>query len=402
MEGHAHPVTDKSTAETDTGTLSVSLIRDDLFFRAQGAVGLVPRTGLGIGRRAVFYALVSWLPIALWVAIAGRAIAGAVDEPLLQHFGVTIRCLVAIPLLVLAEGMAHATLQRLLPQFVRAGLVADRAVFVKTLEGVARLRNRTLPWVVIAAFTLAWTILAPDTHQGHDVLWAADAARPSSLGFGGWWYLYVARPIYLTLVLAWLWRVVLTFVLFRRLAALPLSLVPTHPDRVGGLGFLESVPAAFALVILALSAVFSASWAHDVLYHGVNVTALKIPVAGFLVLVAVIFLAPLFVFSGPLRRAKRAALLQYGALVADHGRTVHRRWIEKKPVEDDTLISAPEIGPVADVQPIYEAVQHMRTLPIGKSTLLSVLVPALIPILVVLSLQVPIGQLLLKILKALS
>jgi hypothetical protein len=134
----------------------------------------------------------------------------------------------------------------------------------------------------------------------------------------------------------------------------------------------------------------------------VNVTALKIPVGGFLVLAAIVFLAPLVVFSGPLRRAKRAALLQYGALVADHGRTVHRRWIEKKPVEDDTLISAPEIGPVADVQPIYEAVQHMRTLPIGKSTLLSVLVPALIPILVVVSLQVPIGQLLLKILKALS
>jgi len=74
--------------------------------------------------------------------------------------------------------MAHATLQRLLPQFVRAGLVEDRAVFVHTLEGVARLRNRTLPWVVIAAVSLAWTILAPDTHQGHDVLWAGDAARP--------------------------------------------------------------------------------------------------------------------------------------------------------------------------------------------------------------------------------
>ena len=394
--------TNSSTAEVDTGALSVSLIRDDLFFRAQRAIGLVPRTGLGVGRRAIFYALVAWLPIALWVALAGRAITGGVDEPLLQHFGVNVRCLIAIPLLVLAEGMAHTTLQRLLPQFVRAGLVEDRAAFVETLSSVARLRNRTLPWVVIATGVLAWTVLAPDTHQGHDVLWAGDAARPGSFGFGGWWYLYVARPIYLTLALAWLWRVVLAFVLFRRLAALPLALVPTHPDRLGGLGFLESVPAGFALVILALSAVFSAGWAHDVLYHGLNLTSLKVPVVGFLVLVAVIFLAPLVVFGGPLRRAKRAALLQYGALVADHGRTVHRRWIEKKLVKDETLISAPEIGPVADAQAIYEAVHQMRTLPIGKSTLLAVLVPALIPIVIVVSLQVPIGQILLKILKALT
>jgi hypothetical protein len=386
----------------DAEALSVSLVRDDLFFRAQRAVGLVPRTGLGIARRAVVYALVTWIPIAVWVAVAGRALAGAVDEPLLQHFGVTVRCLVAIPLLVLAEGMAHATLRRLLPQFVHAGLVKDRNAFGAALEGVARLRDRTLPWIVIAAVTMAWTVLAPDTHQGHDVRWAADAAHPEALGFGGWWYLYVARPVYVTLALAWLWRIVLAFVLFQRLAALPLSLVPTHPDRLGGLGFIESTPAAFALVILAFSAVASAGWAHDVLYHGMNVTSLKVPVAVFLVLVAVMFLSPLVAFGGPLRRLKRTALLDYGALVAEHGRTVHRRWIEKKTVEDDALISAPEIGPVADAQAIYEAVRQMRTLPIGKPSLLAVLGPALIPILVVVSLQVPLGELLLKILKALS
>jgi hypothetical protein len=391
-----------SGAATDTAILSVSLVRDDLFFRLQRSIGLVPEAGTGVGRRAVVYALVAWLPIAVWVALAGRAVAGAVDEPLLQHFGVTVRCLIAIPLLVVAEAIAHATLLRLMPQFVRAGVVTDRSAFVDTLAGVARLRDRTLPWVVIAAVVLAWTVLAPDTHQGHDVLWAEGAPGPSGLGFGGWWYLYVARPIYLTLVLAWLWRVGLMLVLFRRVAALVQSLVPTHPDRVGGLGFLESMPAAFSLVILALSAVFAAGWAHDVLYHGVNVASLKVPVAGFLVLVALVFLAPLLMFGAPLRRAKRAALLEYGALVADHGRKVHRRWIEKNPVEDDALICAPEIGPVADAQAIYAAVRQMRALPMGKSTLLAVLVPALIPILVVVSLQVPIGELLLKVLKALS
>ncbi len=353
-------------------------------------------------RRALAYALVTWAPIAVWVTVAGHAVSGGVDEPLLQHFGVNVRCLIAIPLLVLAEGMAQATMHRFLPQFVRAGLVEDVSTFAGTLEGMKRLRDRTLPWVVIAAVTLAWTVLAPDTHQGHDVRWAEDAAHPGGVGFGGWWYLYVARPVYLTLALAWLWRIVLTFVLFKRLAALPLSLVPTHPDRLCGLGFLESIPAGFALVILAFSAVAAAGWGHEVLYHGVDVATLKLPVAAFVVVIAVVFLAPLVVFGGRLRRAKRAALLEYGALVAEHGRTVHRRWIEKGPVEDDALLCAPEIGPVADVQAIYEAVQKIRPLPIGKSTLFAVLVPALIPVLIVVSLQVPIGQMLLQILKALS
>jgi hypothetical protein len=51
--------------EVYTGRLSFSLVRDDLLFRAQRAIGLVPCTGFGVGRRSIFYALVAWLPIAL-------------------------------------------------------------------------------------------------------------------------------------------------------------------------------------------------------------------------------------------------------------------------------------------------------------------------------------------------
>ena len=51
------------------------------------------------------------------------------------------------------------------------------------------------------------------------------------LGFGGLWFLYVGRSIYLALVLVWLWRIVVVSVLMWRVARLELSLVPTHPDR---------------------------------------------------------------------------------------------------------------------------------------------------------------------------
>ena len=79
-----------------------------------------------------------------------------------------------------------------------------------------------------------------------------------SFGFGGWWYLYVARPVYVALVLAWFWRLLLTTRMMFKISRLPLSLVPTHPDRLGGLGFLASIPGAFSLVILALSSVLAA------------------------------------------------------------------------------------------------------------------------------------------------
>jgi len=49
------------------------------------------------------------------------------------------------------------------------------------------------------------------------------------------------------------------FLLFNRIAKLNLSIVPTHPDRAGGLGFLERAPKAFVLVVLAASAVLASA-----------------------------------------------------------------------------------------------------------------------------------------------
>ncbi len=59
----------------------------------------------------------------------------------------------------------------------------------------------------------------------------------------------MARPIFLALLLGWLWRLILLCVLFHRIARLDLALVPTHPDRDGGLGFLEATPVLPVLAI---------------------------------------------------------------------------------------------------------------------------------------------------------
>jgi hypothetical protein len=380
----------------------VSLVRGDALFRLQRAVGLIPPDGLGLARRILLFVAVTWLPLVLWAAWRGRVVAGGADDPLLAHFGIHVRCLVAIPLLVMAEGVAQSILARVVPQFLQLGLVADRGAFERVLGEVARLRDRSLPWVVILGLVAAWTVLAPIAHEPHEIKWAVEASADARLGFGGWWYLYVARPIFLTLVLAWLWRIVLAIALMRRIAALELSLVPTHPDGQAGLGFLESLPAAFVPVVFALSAVLASAWAHDVVYHGVSIASLRLPAAGFLVLVSLLFLAPLLAFAPLLSRVKREARAAYAALLAEHGRAVHERWIERRPRVENELLSAPEIGPVADTHAIYHAVARIAAVPVGRRALGAVIAPAVVPMIVVAMLQIPAKDLLLMILKALA
>ena len=175
--------------------------------------------------------------------------------------------------------------------------------------------------------------------------------------------------------------------------------------------FLLSATLAFAFVFSTVAAAADAGVkvpAHQrfVLPNGLTVLVLPrkdVPMIAFAVIVLIIFLGPFFVFSGPLRRAKRLAELQYGALVGQQGRLVRQKWIEGLQVKDDAgLLSAPELGPVADNISMFQMVDRMRALPVGKRALISVAVPVAIPLLVVVSLRVPIKDVLLGLLKAIA
>jgi len=98
---------------------------------------------------------------------------------------------------------------------------------------------------------------------------------------------------------------------------------------------------------------------------------------------------------------RKRALPAYSALVGEQGRLVHRRWIERKPVEDIPLLSAAEIGPVADAAVLYESVQNIQVVPIGKRTLTTIFVPMVIPFLVLPLLKFPLDTILTTVLKAL-
>jgi hypothetical protein len=109
---------------------------------------------------------------------------------------------------------------------------------------------------------------------------------------------------------------------------------------------------------------------------------------------------PLFAFHAPLKRAKRRALMDYGTLVGQHGRLVHARWIDGQDVGRPPALEAPELGSVADVSAMYAAVESMRSLPLGKSSVLPVALAAALPIIAVLALQMPVKDMALALLKA--
>jgi hypothetical protein len=207
--------------------------------------------------------------------------------------------------------------------------------------------------------------------------------------------------VFLALLLAWAWRIVLLSLWMGRVGRIGLTLVPTHPDRAGGLAIIEKLPGAFALVSLALSAMLASRWAHEILHHGASIAAYRHAVIVFVAVWALLMLLPLLAFAPALVRTRKQAIRAYSALVGRQGELVHRRWIEGREVLAEPILEAPEIGPVADAAAMYEAVVRMRSVPIGKVTIAGILLPLALPLLVVAALQVPLKDLLLKLAKAL-
>jgi len=388
-----------------TSPLRFSFVRGGPFYEAQRALGLMPHGTLGVGRRVAVAIAVAWLPIMVLALASGRLFDGVASEPLLRHFGIHARFLLAVPAFIVAEAVLDGLTFSLMPHFETSGLVDDalRAPFRDALRSVERLRDSKLAAAVIVA------VIVVNVWRGwHDALhldetsWAMHGqASTAGLTVAGWWYLGVSRPIFALALFLWLWRIWLVGALCRRIAHLDLRLVPTHADRAGGLGFLELLPLAFTPVAFGASAVLASRWAHDVVYHDVHVQQLQMPIVAFLAIALVLFLSPLAPFSGPLRRLKRRARLQYGSLFAHHGRLVHRRWILRQEIGEQPLLAAPEIGPVADVISAYEAIEAIRPTPLRRAPLVALAAALALPLAAMAAIEVPIGKLLMTLGRAL-
>jgi len=389
----------------DSDTVDFSLLDQDPLYRAQRMAHLIPRHGHGIVRRIVAVVVVAWLPLVVWAFLNRRAFEATGVEPLLQHFGVHARFLLAVPLLLLAEPLAQAVGRRIVSYFLSSGLVLpnERPAFLAIVEGCRRLLRSPLALAAIAILAFGNAAMASrDVVHLHEVYWAVlGTGSDEHLGFVAWWYLWVSRPLYAVLLFSWIWRLLVTAILLWRISRLDLQLVPTHPDGCAGLGFLQTLPTAFAPVILAASTVLAARWGHDVLYHAVPLESLRVPMGLFVLLVLVLFLAPLLVFVPKLAVLRRQSLLAYGALVGRHGHLVEQRWIRGETIDDRGLLDAPELGPVADTLTLYEAVVRMRSAPIGKQSIVTVAAAAIVPMLPVVAIQVPIKDQLLGMIKIL-
>ena len=188
----------------------------------------------------------------------------------------------------------------------------------------------------------------------------------------------MSLPILFFFLLRWLWIFLIWAGFLFRVSRLDLELTPTHPDHVGGLGFLGWGLAGFAPVLMAISAVLSGSFAYEIVHRGSSLNVLKYHVIVFVVLAIGVLHAPLLVFTGRWRGAGSGAARFRGV---DRGaRPRLRREVGQGPgSEPGRAAGQPRRGLARGLAQVYEHVEEMQLVPFDKKALIVLVAAMLIP-----------------------
>ena len=355
-------------------------------------------------RRIVVISLFLWLPSLILSAVSGHAWGTAVRVPFLLDVENHVRFLVALPLLIVAELVVHQRMRPVVRQFLERDLIPDtsRARFDAAFASAQRLRNSVVAEVLLIAFVYLVSVLYIWPHYG--VLEVATwYATPTEAGYrispAGWWFFGVGLPVFQFFLLRWYFRLFVWTRFLWQVGRGELRLMPTHPDRVGGLGFLSGTVVAFAPFLAAHGAALAGAIANRIFFLGATLPDFKVELATTVGFLLVVVLGPLMLFSPHLADARRVGLREYGTLAQRYVREFDDKWLRGGAPAGEVLVGSADIQSLADLGNSFDVVQEMRFVPLTKKTVLQLVVITMLPVAPLLLTMVSLEELLKRLLQ---
>jgi hypothetical protein len=286
----------------------------------------------------------------------------------------------------MAELVVHQRMRPVIRQFLERNLIADssRERFDAAVASALRLRNSVpaelllLAVVYVVGVGYIWPryggLVGMDT-------WAAvPAGGGRRLTLAGYWLAFVSVPLFQFMLLRWYFRMFIWTRFLWQVSRCDLRLVPTHPDRAGGLGFLWGIVPAFAPLLAAHGAMLAGLIANQIFFHGRQLVHFKIELLVVVVFLLAIVLGPLLLFAPHLAAARRVGLREYGTLAQRYVREFDDKWVRGKGPADEPLVGSADIQSLADLGNSFEIIQGMSAVPFTRNTAIQLAVITLLPV----------------------
>lgn len=356
-----------------------------------------------VRQRVFVIALLAWLPLLILSAFEGNVWGGSIAVPFLMDVEVHVRFLLAMPLLIIAELVVHQRMRPIVQAFLTRNLIPEdaKARFDAAINSAFRLRNSLLAETILIAFVYGVGVLfiwrqfiALDAATWY----AITSSGRSQTTLAGMWYGYVSLPIFQFLLIRWYFRLFIWARFLWQVSRIELSLIPTHPDRVGGLGFLANTVYAFAVIALAHGAMLAGQLANRIFFVGAALPQYKAEIALMVVFMLCLVFGPLLIFAPQLAQAKRVGLREYGTLAERYVREFDTKWLRGGAPRDEPLVGSGDIQSLADLGNSYEVVRTMRIAPVTRDAILHLAAAVLVPIAPLALTMMPLEELLKQLL----
>jgi hypothetical protein len=357
-----------------------------------------------VRRRLLVSIAITWLPLLVLSVWEGRAWGGAVRMPFLLDLEVNARFLVALPLLIVAELVVHQRMRPVLGQFLERGLIPDRERprFEAAVASAVRLRNSVAAEVVLILLVYGvGVLLLWRSYIALDVTsWYGEGAggrlQPSA---AGWWLGCMSLPLIQFLLVRWYFRLFIWARLLWKISRLELSLIPTHPDRAGGLSFLGNVSFAFAPVLAAQGVLLAGMIGNRIFFMGARLPDFRVDLASLVLVLVFMVLGPLLVFAPTLARVKRVGQREYGMLAQRYVREFDQKWLRGGAPADEPLVGSGDVQSLADLANSFEVVKGMRLVPFSIQTVVQLGVFTLAPVLPLVLTMISLDELVQRLMK---
>ena len=352
-----------------------------------------------VRQRIIVISLLAWLPLLVLSALEGHLLGESVAVPFLLDLEVHVRFLVTVPLLIAAELVVHRRTRLVVKQFLERELIPESAMtrFHAAIASAFRLRNSVLAEVLLIAFVYGVGILIiwrQYTALDAATWYATPSVEGAKLSLAGTWLGYVSLPVFQFLLVRWYFRLFIWARFLWQVSRIELSLIPTHPDRSGGMGFLAGTVYAFIPLLMAHGALLAGNLANRIFYLGAALPDFKLEIAVVVVFLLCLVVGPLLVFAPQLAQARRTGLREYGTLAQRYVREFDGKWLRGGAPADEPLVGSGDIQSLADLGNSLEVVRTMRTLPVTKEALLQLAAASLAPIMPLALTMMPLEELL--------
>lgn len=348
------------------------------------------------GRKYFFFFLVLWLPMLILSFYESSTSGMQVKVPFLQDYLVYARFFVALPILFAAERIVKFQTDYSIRYFIDSGIIADNNItdFRGILNKVLKLKNSSYTEFIILALAYSmviflWKKVGPGEAGSS---WTVSTEPGGGLSVAGYWYFFVAAPVFQFFLLSMIWKFILWSIFMWKISRMKLNLYPTNPDLSAGLGFLGSSLVGFSFLGAAQSGVVAGEIANRIVYMGETLKGNRLYMITTVVCLTFLYLLPSLFFLSKLLQSKLSGILEYGVITSRQASAFYNKWIKGRKAIPEEYLDSPDFSSHTDLNTIFDIIQKMRFIPVEFRKILAMVLIIAAPFLPLAFLAFPLSE----------